>query len=419
MNTGIFALHTGSKWFVKAGLVLLLLSGCAVNPLPSPAGATLTPAPILPTAAPVSPMPTQTLPAPATLEPTRAPTPSTRCLPSGAGRAQPDDTWQFSSPAEQGLDATLLSQGLASLDAPSSIYSFLVIRHNQMVVEKYYNGSSAATANQTASITKSFISALTGIAIREGYLKGPQQKIAEILPDYFTGQSNPSKQNMTLQNFLSMASGLSPSALRGTDLVKDELDMPLVTPPGTYFWYDSALPHILSVIISKTSAMNTCEFAYRYLFEPLGVSLQSWDRDGQGYYVGAAGMYATPRTLARFGLLYLNQGRWNGQQILPPEWVAETFKPRVHVERKSDIDPEAGWWLAPQVTGYDAEFDYGYYWWLNTIRGHPIYSAIGWGGQKIHLIPDLDLVVVTTANSRLTPIDSLGWIEKYLIPSSR
>jgi CubicO group peptidase (beta-lactamase class C family) len=161
------------------------------------------------------------------------------------------------------------------------------------------------------------------------------------------------------------------------------------------------------------------EFAYRNLFDPLGVTADDWARDPQGYFMGAASVYLTPRELAQFGLLYLRRGQWNGAQIVPTEWVAESLKPYIHVERKSDVDPQADWWLAPEVTGYDVEFDYGYYWWINTIGGHAIYSAIGWGGQRLHLIPDLDMVIViTTLPRRTLVIDSFGLIEQYIIPST-
>jgi CubicO group peptidase (beta-lactamase class C family) len=175
----------------------------------------------------------------------------------------------------------------------------------------------------------------------------------------------------------------------------------------------------MSVLISKTSGMSTCELAFQFLFDPLDIAPEYWQRDPQGYFTGAAGMMFTPRELATFGLLYLHRGEWNGTQIVPAEWINESLTAHMYVERTSKINPDADWWLDPVVTGYDAEFDYGYYWWITTIEGHAVYSAIGWGGQRIHVIPDLDMVVVTTSNMQSTDqiIDSFGLLEKTIIPA--
>jgi CubicO group peptidase (beta-lactamase class C family) len=200
-----------------------------------------------------------------------------RCLFTGSGSSTRKDSeyvtdyWTSSPPEEQGFDARLLSTGLVTLDKSTAIYSFLVVRHGVLVVEKYFNGSSQADSNEIASITKSFISALTGIAIREGYLQNPQQKLADLLPEYFSSEANQTKKEISLQDLLTMSAGFKPSPFNANNWVKEAIDMPLVTEPGTYFWYNSALPHILSVLISKTSGMQTCEFAFQYLFDPLNL----------------------------------------------------------------------------------------------------------------------------------------------------
>lgn len=318
------------------------------------------------------------------------------------------------------MDAQLLSGGLAALDDSHGIHSFLIARHGFLVIEQYYNGSSGEYSYQIASITKSVISALTGIAIREGFIADTRQYVSEFLPEYFTSEANQPKSEITLQDFLIMSAGFAlPEIGSQSDWIQATIDAPLVTAPGKYFWYNSALPHVISSIISKVSGMDTCEFAYQYLFEPMDITLEYWDRDPQHFFNGAAGMYLTPREMAEFGQLYLNRGQWNGTQVLPAAWVDESFQAYVHVPHQSEVDPDADWWLAAEVTGYDDEFDYGYYWWINSIDGHTIYTAIGWGGQKIHVIPDLDMVIVTTSDPRQSNqiIDSFGWIENYVIPA--
>ena len=175
------------------------------------------------------------------------------------------------------------------------------------------------------------------------------------------------------------------------------LSQSLETEPGTSFHYNSGLPHILSLLISQESGMSTGEFAEQYLFAPLEISLTEW-QNVNGIHNGCCGLWLTPRDLLKLGQLYLHQGEWNGEQIMPKDWVVETT--RFHIA----TDDEKG---------------YGYYWWLTTISGYDIFSALGWGGQFLHVIPDLNLVIVGTKNlSELPDPDPFeyGCIEKVIIP---
>lgn len=176
------------------------------------------------------------------------------------------------------------------------------------------------------------------------------------------------------------------------------LSQPLETEPGDSFHYNSGLPHILSILIAQESGMSTREFAEQYLFDPLDISLTQWTLVN-GNHNGCCELWLTPRDLVKIGTLYLHQGEWNGEQIIPKDWLQESTKFQI------DIDQETG---------------YGYYWWLTTISNHDIFSALGWGGQFIHIIPDLNLVIVGTKNiSELPDPDPFEYeiIEKYIIPS--
>jgi len=329
------------------------------------------------------------------------------------------DRLEISRPKEQGLNESVLEKGLAALDSSRAVHGFLVLRHDVLVTERYYNGGDRGGREEVASVTKSVISALTGIAIHKGLLQGVDQKLSDLLPERFRGQDDPLKWSIRLEDALTMTAGLRPPPFDTDDWVGETLDMPMETLPGSYFWYNSGLPHIVSDLISRAGGLSANDFAQRTLFGPLGIPEGRWNTDPQGLDNGAGGLYLTPREMAVFGLLYLHRGRWNGVQLVPAEWVDASLRPRVRVPRASEFDEDAAWWLSPRITGYDASFAYGYYWWVVRIRGISVYSALGYGGQRIHVIPELDAVVVTTsaADPEEEIPDSFGFIERTLIPA--
>jgi len=189
------------------------------------------------------------------------------------------------------------------------------------------------------------------------------------------------------------------------DWLEYALKTPLINKPGEQFAYNTGLPHFLSAIITNTSKMSTLDFANQYLFSQIGISVDKWEMDQHGYYGGGAGLYMKPEDMARFGYLYLNNGLWDGKQIIPKEWVSESTKKHIEADTKRD---------------------YGYLFWLQDIndkvhsKTYSTISADGYGGQKIVIIPDLDMVVVITANSQSSSKDNSGDEEiiwDYVLPA--
>ncbi len=146
--------------------------------------------------------------------------------------------------------------------------------------------------------------------------------------------------------------------------------------------YSTGNTHLLSAILTKAAGESTWQFAQETIARPLGFQLAQWPRDPQGVYFGGNDMLMTPRQMLAFGELYLRHGRYNGRQIVPERWVTESQVPRTQSRRESD------------------RF-YGYGWWVRELAGHPAYYAWGFGGQYIFIVPDLDLVVVSTSASTL------------------
>jgi len=234
-----------------------------------------------------------------------------------------------STPEQEGLDSQILTKADDAIQKTMpSVLSFMVVRHGRIVYEKYYRGNNQDSPVVVYSVTKSVISALTGIAIREGYLANIAQKLTDIFPQYFNGNSDPRKREITLKHLLTMTAGLEVADdeawMKSTDGCKYVIDRPLVHNPGQKFDYNNGLTNLMSVILTKTTGMTTREFADKHLFGPLGITNYTWARGPQGYYIGGWGLRLTPRDMAKFGYLYLREGMYNGQQIVPRQWVQES-----------------------------------------------------------------------------------------------
>lgn len=302
----------------------------------------------------------------------------------------PTEGWKSSAPEKQGMDSVQLDKAerLYSQNFPSA-YSLLVIRQGYIVKEAYYNGMDENRANNIYSITKSFISALTGICIKEGFIESVNQKMLDFYPEFVTADMDPMKKDITIKHMLTHTSGLSGGG--GDDWLKSTVESKLASKPGEVFSYSNSVPDLLSGIITKKTGMNTREFAEKKLFGPLGISVEKWETTPKGIYMGANGMYMTPRELAKLGYLYLNYGYWDGSQILPSDWVMESSSIHASLDRLKA---------------------YGYLMWVrqnpDTFKGRKIstYYLYGHMGQYVCIFPELDLLVVMSADTTDTRRDT-------------
>lgn len=324
----------------------------------------------------------------------------------------PTQDWSESSPEQQGMDAAKLEKADRRIhDNYPNFYSLLIVRHGFLVYEKYYGGMTRDSANPVYSVTKSVTSALTGIAIQKKLIQSVDLRIGDLLPEYFTKVDNQQKKDITVENALTMTGGLQSiddnfgTFYQSSDWALHTISQPLSAKPGTKFEYNTGLPQFLSVIISKTSGMNLRKFAEENLFSKIGVTVRDWTHDSKGYYGGGFGLSLTPRDMAKFGYLYLHNGNWNGDQIIPQDWVQASIHGHVTV---------------------DKGLDYGYLFWVqqaqNSENGKSwfAYHAAGSGGQIIIMIPDLDMVAVITANvtgKSKDGEDTLSLIPEYVLPA--
>jgi CubicO group peptidase (beta-lactamase class C family) len=275
----------------------------------------------------------------------------------------------------------------------------VVRRHGEVVFEAYPNPKvGPEEMHLLYSVTKSFTSALIGIAIDQGFLEGVDQKVIDFFAEWEIENLDARKQALTIENLLTMTCGFEwegpddglhtwGDALRSGNPVKYVLNQPMASDPGTEWIYNGGCSHILSAILTRTTGRSTLAFAQEYLFEPLGITDVHWPRDPQGIYFGGQDIWLTPRDMSKFGQLFLNGGAWEGQQIIPSDWVAKS--------------------TVTHMTHWDG--GYGYHWWTYPDSG--IYYASGAFEQRIMIIPDYDMVVVFTSDPLGADLGSGEWGE--------
>ncbi len=300
--------------------------------------------------------------------------------PTGAAR-WPVDDWNSVEPETQGMDPERLSELVKILPKRlPKLSSLLIVRGGDIVLEEYFGGREPAEAKEIYSITKSVIASLIGIAIDNGFIRGVDMPLADFFPELTPGNASPEKEDLSLENVLTMTTGYRWSEddidtlYNSPDWTQYMLDLPVEQPPGSQFNYCTGCSHLLSAVLQRVTGMDAHAYARQFLFEPIGIRDSEWLGDSQGLPIGGSGLQLTPRDLARFGYLYLRKGIWDGRQVISPEWV-ETAT-RIHV---------------PLEEGRG----YGYQWWIrDSIQG---YAALGMDGQMVAVIPAANLVVVFTA----------------------
>jgi CubicO group peptidase (beta-lactamase class C family) len=303
----------------------------------------------------------------------------------------PTSGWKASTPEQQGMDSAklLIADEFIQNRLPDA-FSLLVVKNGYLVFEKYYSWGSPEKIAVVHSVTKSITSALIGIALDKGYLDSVDQKLVDFFPEYVTDDLDPRIKEIRLKHILTMSAGFNWND-RGpvmrdwytsADWAKFTIQLPFVTHPGDKFNYNSAISHLLSVILSKSAKTSTLVFAKQNLFEPLGIPSGYWREDPQGYHIGGFGLGFSARDLAKFGFLYLNNGYWNGHSIVPEQWVKKSTEQQI----QAASHPLYG------------TFGYGYHWWVKQVDGCSSFRAWGRRGQYIVVVPELDLVVVVTSN---------------------
>ena len=267
------------------------------------------------------------------------------------------------------------------------IKSFLVQQDGELLIEEYRRDVSATQVSNIKSVSKSIMSLLVGIAIDQGHLQGVSQKIGEFFPGYFKDHPDPIKQAITIQDLLTMRSGLKTTSrgkygpwVLSDNWVEYVLHQPLVDKPGGAMLYSTGSTHLLSVILTRATGMSTRAFAQKYLFGPLHISIGGWDRDPQGNYMGGNNIALSTSALLKIGTMVMNMGVYQGKRVVPRDWIVESMQ----IYTRSIYHP----------------YDYGYLWWQRKFGSYTVLFAWGNGGQYIMMLPALKTVVAITTGSQ-------------------
>ncbi len=322
----------------------------------------------------------------------------------------PGNDWPVSTPAEQGLDSMLVAELYLDAAGMEALYGLLVVKNGHLIAERYFNEGSVGQKARLQSVTKSYTSALTGIALENGHLSSVDQKMMEFFPEVAGNITDSRKKRITIRHLLQMRAGypweetdqaLWEGLLSGhyPPLIEK---FPLVADPGTEFNYSNLSSNWLGIIVARACGTDLKSFARQNLFSRIGVEMGDWGQDRDGNYIGCADLHLTARDMAKFGLLYLNGGEYGGEQIVREDWVRESL------QRYSENINSSGI-RSGKVGRYFHDIGYGYQWWSAKAGDHTFNLAWGHGGQFIVLLRDLGMVIVVTSNPFYLQHDEEAW----------
>ena len=333
------------------------------------------------------------------------------------------DGWEVATPEAAGFDASALCAALDEVDrGDANIHAVIVERRGRLVAELYRTGPDAPidvnyglgnpfasdvvfgpdVLHDVRSVSKSVVALLVGIARQSGRFPDLRTSALEHFPE-LADLRTPERDAITLGHLLSMSSGLEWDEWNEGPITSDEtrlfwksdqvrffFDRPQAAPPGTRFNYNGGGTATLAELLTRTSGKPLVELARVDLFEPLGITNTSWALDFRGRPLAFAGLRMRPRDMAKLGRLVLAHGRWRDRQIVPEGWVTQSLRSQI----------ATGLAIPPATQG---SLGYGHQWWTGSIprkdREIGFSVAIGNGGQRVFVVPELDLSIVTTAGA--------------------
>jgi CubicO group peptidase (beta-lactamase class C family) len=346
------------------------------------------------------------------------------------------DGWEVAAPEAQGLDPALICAIGPRFGAwhEADTHAVVIARHGTLVYEHYFTGEDVAAGrgplgrvaydadklHDLRSITKSVTSLLAGIALDRGWIRDVDAPVLSFFPEY-ADLRTPKRDGITLRHLLTMSAGFAwsdPSMsfgnaadsetpmMRAPDPYRYLLELPLAEKPGDVWNYNSGETGLLAAVLHKASGKRLDALAQEVLFDPLGIRDVEWAaRYANGDPIAGWGLRMRPRDIAKVGQLVLDHGRWQGKQIVPEAWIAQSAAPQIDTGRGSLF--------------------YGYLWWLGRSlverREVDWIAGFGLGGQRLYIVPERDLVVVVTAGLYRSPLqDQVGStvLNHYVLPAA-
>jgi len=311
-----------------------------------------------------------------------------------------------STPEAQGIASLAILNFVETVEQTlDALHSFMLLRHGQVVAEGWWAPYAPQEPHMLFSLSKSFTSTAIGLAVAEGRLS-VDDPVLPFFPEDAPTEVSENLAAMQVRHLLSMSTGNEEDTTRYLHIapdgnwVKAFLARPVERTPGTHFVYNSGATYMLSAIVQKVTGMTLVEYLRPRLFTPLGIEHATWESCPRGINVGGWGLNITTESIARFGQLYLQNGMWQGQQIVPAAWVAAATAKQV----SNGDNPESDW-----AQGY------GYQFWRCR---HGAYRGDGAFGQYCLVLPEQDVVLAITSGlgNMQAPLD-LVW--QGLLPAMR
>jgi len=339
---------------------------------------------------------------------------------------QTGDGWTPGSLAEVGLSESRFTELIDLIRAGTyaRVHGIVIVKDDKLVLEEYFSGQAfrGAVGNEVtgpwthfnresihnlASVTKSITSTLLGVAIDQGFVSGVDTAVYDFFPEH-ADVRDARKDSITLGHMLTMRSGLEwdestysygdnrndiNALFSQSDPIRYILAKPVADSPGTTWLYNGGNTNVLGQVVRRASQMTLDSFADQYLMEPLGITQRTWVKISGPMTYSSGDLRLRPRDMAKIGYLFVNDGMWDGQQIISPAWISQAT-----TRHAETVNP--GW-------------GYGYQWWLfdYTVNGktYPTFGARGWGGQVITMVPSEDMVIVLTGGNYVTsdPADAI------------
>jgi CubicO group peptidase (beta-lactamase class C family) len=351
---------------------------------------------------------------------------------SGCAPATLADGWTVARPGDVGMDGALLCEvdKLLGLWPDANIHALVVARRGKLVMERYWRGPDERWGTQIGtvaygptvkhdlrSISKSVTSLLVGIALGEGRFPTLDSPVIDQFPEH-ADLRTPDNARITLRHLLTMSSGFAWNEaipygnpanserrlIAAGDPVRYVLEQPVVTPPGTAYNYNGGNTALLAAVLAKATGKRLDSYAREKLFGPLDITDLEWvDMPRSGEPAAASGLRLRPRDAAKLGVLLLADGAWNGRQVLPRGWAADSVRQRING---------------------DGIYYYGYQWWVgrSLVDGREIKwnAGLGYGGQRLFVVPEHDLVAMVNAGHYTSPLQSvlpLAMLNRTVLPA--
>jgi CubicO group peptidase (beta-lactamase class C family) len=317
-----------------------------------------------------------------------------------------------SHPSAENIDSIALVKIYENITVDENFWtlkSMLILRNGKLIAENYFKDKNDITNKDLVwSCTKQFVGVLTGIAIDEGMIESIDDPVSKYMPEEFA--NHPDKANITIKNMLTMQSGIdynndgssgqTDKLLRQipdnmTDFI---LDRPLIIEQGTKFHYNDGNPNLISAMLQKLAKKPTDEWADEVLFSKIGFKNYTWSRYKDGITLGGFGIKTTPRELAKLSIMVANNGEYNNEQIVSSDWITEMTAQKANVE--------------------NSDYAFGYFWWINTEKN--IVQMWGVGGQFVFIVPDKNLIIITTGlpniqdENQLNIDNTLEYVERIV-----